>query len=106
MSAQSPPKMPNGYVDGPRSAWLAPPMTKRTPAAIAQYRPMTAFGAERIEDGVGLELGRALRVVVVREVADLDLRAAHERLQEDDAVLAGDGVQRARIGAHADEYPG
>jgi hypothetical protein len=65
-----------------------------------------ALGTEAVEDGVGLELGRALRVVVVGEVADLDLRAAHERLQEDDAILAGDGVRRARIGAHADEYPG
>jgi hypothetical protein len=33
------PNTPKGYVEGPRSAWLAPGIRKRTPEAIAQNHP-------------------------------------------------------------------
>ena len=36
------PNTPNGNVEGPTSAWLAPGIRKRTPDAIAQKRPMTS----------------------------------------------------------------
>jgi hypothetical protein len=35
-SAQGSPKIPNGNVEGPRSAWFAPGMMNRTPEASAQ----------------------------------------------------------------------
>ena len=71
-------------------AWLAPFMMKRAPSAMAQNLPMTSLSPMNgivVEDALLDETVRPLGIVVIGEIADLDVVGVDQRLQEADARM-------------------
>jgi hypothetical protein len=75
ISSQVPPKMRNGKVVEPIIGWFAEDKRNSAPVAMVQNLPMISFsGPACVLHVPSLEEGRNVRVVVVGEFSDFDLR--------------------------------